>query len=129
MEGHKYYTLEIFSEHIRCNEVGKHLLPRCGESISRESDTWTLKNDSLIGGVPGGSVVKNLPANAEATGLIPGLERSPGGEKGNPLHYSCQENPMDRRAWQAAVQGNCKELDTTEWLSMHSELRRQKQEE
>ena len=36
-------------------------------------------------GFPGGSVVKNPPANAGDSGLIPGLERSPGGEKGNPL--------------------------------------------
>ena len=48
---------------------------------------------------PGGSVVKNLPANAgDAKDMdsIPGLERSPGGGHGNPLQYSCQENPMDR---------------------------------
>ena len=51
-------------------------------------------------------VVKNLPANAGDTrdsGLIPGLERSPGGGNGNPLQYSCLENPMDRGAWQATV--------------------------
>ena len=49
-------------------------------------------------GFPGGSVVKNLPASAGDTGSIPGLGRSPGGENGNPLLYSCQENPMDRGA-------------------------------
>ena len=51
-------------------------------------------------------VVKNLPANAGDTrdsGLIPGLERSPGESQGNPLQYSCLENPMDRRAWWATV--------------------------
>ena len=51
-------------------------------------------------------VVKNLPANAgdiRDSGLIPGLERSPGGGNGNPLQYSCLENPMDRGAWQATV--------------------------
>ena len=37
--------------------------------------------------------------------LIPGLERSPGGENGNPLQYSCLENPRDRGAWRAAVHG------------------------
>ena len=36
-------------------------------------------------------------------GLISGLGRSPGGERGNPLQYSCLENPMDREAWQGAV--------------------------
>ena len=51
----------------------------------------------------GGSVVKNPPANARDVGSIPGLGRSPGGEHGNPLQYSCLENPMDRGAWQATV--------------------------
>ena len=45
-----------------------------------------------------GSVVKNLPANAGDSGLIPGLGRSLGGGNGNPLQYSCLENPMDRGA-------------------------------
>ena len=51
-------------------------------------------------------MVKNLPANAgdpRDTGSIPGLGRSPGGGNGNPLQYSCMENPMDRRGWQAIV--------------------------
>ena len=55
---------------------------------------------------PGGSVVKNLPANAEDTrdkDLIPGLGRSPGVGNGNPLQYSCLRNPMDRGAWWATV--------------------------
>ena len=51
---------------------------------------------------PGGSVVKNLPGNAGDMGSIPGLGRSPGGGNGNPLQYSCPENPMDRGAWQVA---------------------------
>ena len=54
---------------------------------------------SLEMGFPGGSVVKNPPANAgdtEDLGLIPGLKRSPGVGNGNPLQYSCLENSMDR---------------------------------
>ena len=47
------------------------------------------------------SVVKNLPTSAGDFGLIPGLGRSPGEENGNPLQYSCLENPMDRKAWWA----------------------------
>ena len=50
-------------------------------------------------GFLGGSVVKNLPANAgdvRDMGLIPGSGRSPGGGHDNPLQYSCMENPMDR---------------------------------
>ena len=54
---------------------------------------------------PGGSVVKNPPANAEDTGSIPGSERSPGEENGSPLLYSSLENPMDRGAWWATVHG------------------------
>ena len=50
-------------------------------------------------------VVKNPPANAGDTGSIPGLGRTPGGGHGNPLQYSCLENPMDREAWRAAVHG------------------------
>ena len=52
-------------------------------------------------GFPGDSVVKNLPANTGDTGdvgLIPGSGRSPGGGSGNPLQYSCLDNPMDRGA-------------------------------
>ena len=51
-------------------------------------------------------VVKNLPANAgdiRDMGSIPGSGRSPGGGNGNPLQYSCLENPMDRETWRAAV--------------------------
>ena len=53
------------------------------------------------------AVVKNLPANAgdiRDLGLIPGSGRSPGRGHGNPLQYSCLENPMDREAWWATVQ-------------------------
>ena len=51
---------------------------------------------------PGGSVVKNLPANK---GSIPGSRRSPGEVNGHPLQYSCLRNPMDRGAWQVTVHG------------------------
>ena len=51
-------------------------------------------------------VVKNLPANVgeiRDVGWIPGLGRSPGEGNGNPLQYSCLDNPMDRGNWQAIV--------------------------
>ena len=57
-------------------------------------------------GFSGGSVVKNPPANAgdvKDVSLIPGLGRLPGGGHGNPLQYSCLENPIDRGAWRATV--------------------------
>ena len=62
-------------------------------------------------------MVKNPPANAgdvRDLSSIPELGRSPGEGNGNPLQYSCLENPVDRGARQAAVLGGHKELDTTE---------------
>ena len=59
----------------------------------------------------GGSVVKNLPANAEDArdvGSLPQSGRSPGIGNSNPLQYSCLDNPMDRGAWWAAVHGVAK---------------------
>ena len=50
-------------------------------------------------------MVKNPHTNAGDTGSIPGLERPPGEGNGNPLQYSCLENPMDRGAWWATVRG------------------------
>ena len=64
-------------------------------------------------GFLGGSVVKNLPANAGDVVSIPGSGRSPGEGNGNPLQYSCQDSPMDRGAWQATVHGVTKELGMT----------------
>ena len=55
--------------------------------------------------VPGGSLVKNLPANAGDLGSIPGSERSLGEGNGNLLQYSCLMNSMDRGAWWAIVHG------------------------
>ena len=69
--------------------------------------------------LPGGTVVKNLPASAGDTGSIPGLGRSPGEGNGNPHQYSSLENPMDRGTWQAIVQG-VTNSDTTEQLSMQT---------
>ena len=64
-------------------------------------------------GFPGGSDGKESACNAGDLGLIPGLGRTPGEGSGNPLQYSCLENPMDRGAWWAIVYG-VTESDTTE---------------
>ena len=69
--------------------------------------------DCSLPGFPGGSVVKNLPANAGDAGSIPGSERYPEEGNGNPIQYSCLENSKDRGDWQATVQGVA-ESDTTE---------------
>ena len=57
-------------------------------------------------GYPGGRVVKNPPANARDSrdvGSVSASGRSSGGGNGNPLQYSCLENPLDNGAWQAIV--------------------------
>jgi len=54
-------------------------------------------------GFPGGSDGKESAYNSRDLGSIPGSGRSPGEGNGNPLKYSCLENSMDRRAWQATV--------------------------
>ena len=56
-------------------------------------------------GFPSGSDGKESACNVEDLGSIPGLGRSPGGGHGNPLQYSCLENPMDRGAWWATAHG------------------------
>ena len=73
----------------------------------------------MVGGFPGCSMGKNLPANAQDTGdarLILGLGRSPGGGNGNLLQYSCLGNPIDRGAWRVTVHAVTWPLK----LSMHS---------
>ena len=58
-------------------------------------------------------MVKNLPADAEDGGSIPGSGRSPGGGNGNPLQCSCLENPMERGLVGCST-WSCKQLDTTQ---------------
>ena len=58
--------------------------------------------------VPAGSDGKESACNAGDPGLIPGTGRSPGEGNGNPLQYSCPENPMGRGAWWATVHGVAK---------------------
>ena len=73
-------------------------------------------------------MVKNLPAYAEDirdAGSIPRSDRSPKGGKGNPLQYSCLENPMDRGAWPAMLHRVIKSWTRLKRLSMHAQLRTQ----
>ena len=68
-------------------------------------------------------VLKNPSANEgdiRDTGLIPGLGRSPGGGQGNPLQYSCLENPMDRGAWLARIHRVAKNETQLKGLSMYA---------
>ena len=66
---------------------------------------------------PGGSEVKAAACSAGDPDSIPGSGRSPGKGNGNPLQYSCLENPMEEGAWYTP--GARKELDTTERLHFH----------
>ena len=73
--------------------------------VNASANAGDVRNTCSIPGLrrsPGGVV--NASTNAEDvrnTCSVPGLRRSPGGGHGNPLQYSCLENPMDRGAWQA----------------------------
>ena len=70
-------------------------------------------------------VVKNPPADAgDARDVhsIPGSGKSPGGRQGNPLQYSCLENPMDRGAWRATVPRVTKSQTRRKWLSTNTQL-------
>ena len=81
------------------------------QSMGSQSQT-RLSNGTGTGtcreGFPSGSVVKNLPANAESMGSILGLGRSPEEGNGNPLQFSCLGNSTDSGAWQVTVHGVAK---------------------
>ena len=79
-------------------------------TVSEARTTWqqNWKSPELYRSFPGGTVLKNLPANAgdiEDASLIPGLGRSPGGGHGNPLQCFCLENHVVGGAWWATVHG------------------------
>ena len=78
--------------------------------ISYKTKNWLLFSQVAL-------VVKNLPANAgdiRDASLIPGLGRSPGGGYGNPLQYSCLENPHRQRTLVSYNPWGCKESGLTE---------------
>ena len=86
---------------------------RSSQSILKEiNPEYYLEGTSQVA-----LVVKNLPANAGDLGSIPGLGRAPGEGNGNPLQYSCLENPMDRGAWWATVHGVAKSRTRLKQLS------------
>ena len=85
--------------------------------------SWKCSLTILINrGFPGGSVVKNLPANAGDVSLMPRWGRSLGEGNGNSLQYFCLGNPMDRGAWKAPVYRNAKEAGTTQRLNNNKQL-------
>ena len=86
-------------------------MPPSGDLTDPEIKPASLESPELAGGFfttknfPGGAEVKTSACSVGDLGSIPGLGRSPGGGNGNPLQYSCLENPLDRGAWQAAIHG------------------------
>ena len=90
--GVSFWGDEMFSKFIIVVDV-----QLCGYTKGIEYlNRWYL-NDTM--GFPGGSEVKASACNAGDLSSIPGSGRSPGEGNGNPLQYSCLENPMDREAW------------------------------
>ena len=88
------------------------------KQLSSSSSSWSVEMVSQVV-----LVVKKPSVNIGAVrnaGLIPGSGRSPGGGHHNPLQYSCLENPMDRRAWWAAVHRVAKNQTWLKRLSMHA---------
>ena len=80
----------------------------------------TVCMDHSFFGSPGAPIITNPPASIGAAGdagLIPGLGRPPGGGHGNPLQYSCLENPVDRGPWQATIRGVTKSRTEQKRLS------------
>ena len=90
-------------------EVNSYPLQYCFLENSVDRGAWWawrwLRHKHFHLGFPWGSDGKVSACNVGNLRLIPGSGRSPGEENGNPLQYSCLENPVDRAAWQAAVHG------------------------
>ena len=68
---------------------------------------YILLHPNVLKGFPGGSTIKNLPVTAGDEGLIPGWGGSSGEGNGNPLHFSCLGNPIDRVVWPANNPRGC----------------------
>ena len=107
-----HYLLPQWSHSLRASGAVPYLVGSCLKGRNIQSMLlyavvqFLLRfNLHLLLGFPGGSVVKNLPANAEDADSIPGSGRSPGEKNGYPRQYSCLENSMEGGSWGAIVQG------------------------
>ena len=92
---------------------GQGSLACCSSWGHKESDTTEQPNRT------GSSDGKEPACNVGDPGSIPGLKRSPGERHGNPLQYSCLENPMEREAWWAIVHRVAKSQTRLKQLSTH----------
>ena len=105
---------------LYCHGSGWAQRLRCTNFVSLGCCNKIPQTRGINGTVPGGSVVKNPPANAGDSGSIPGLVRSPGGGHGNPLQYSCPENRTDRGTLAGYSPWSRKVSDATERLGTHA---------
>ena len=112
---------------VQCRDVKywkfKALFKKIKEGLNKwqESLCSCIRRYNIIKGFPGGSEGKESACNVGDLGSIPGLGRSPGEGNGNPLQYSCLENPMDRGAWWATVHGVAKSrIWLSDFTSLHS---------
>ena len=89
-----------------CSSPGdtfSHLTPTNSSGCPQPASSLIDYSQCHIGGFPGDSDGRESACNAGDLGSVPGVRRSPGGGNGNPLWYSCLENPMDRGAWRATI--------------------------
>ena len=118
----KPVALSIICSNAKFPESFKLLFGLCFGILltqRKQPNLWFGIGD--IWGFPGGSDRKESACSAREEGSIPWSGRSPGRRHGNPLQYSCMENPMDRRAWWASPRGH-KKSDTTEQLNTHARI-------
>ena len=89
---------------VRLQEMvrGKEAWRAAVHGVTESDTTGRLNNNNNIC-LPRWHSGEELACDAGESGCIPGSRRSPGGGHGNPLQYSCLENPMDRGAWRAVV--------------------------
>ena len=97
-----FFTVQLSHPYMT---TGKTIALTRQTSVSKVMSLLFNMLSRLVHSFPGGSEGKVSACNAGDPGSIPGLGRSPGERKGNPLQYSCLENPMDRGAWRATVHG------------------------
>ena len=100
---------------------GQSPCPGEADVLAGESEKKQISQCIDTNGLPQWLSGKESACNAEDagdTGSIPGSGRSPGGGHGNPLQYSCLENPMDRETWWAIVHEVAKSWTRLKWLSM-----------
>ena len=112
------YWILCYQTHLLSSFIDITSHPRPLLTLVNLSDfaTWCQGVCYVMLGFPGGSDGKESPANTGDLGSIPGSGRSSGGRNGNPLQYSCLENPVDRRAWRAAVHGVTQIQTWLKWL-------------